>query len=31
MHCYAPGSIVDIEVDMIAKYVEKLKMPGLQS
>ncbi len=27
MHCYAPGSIVDIEVDMIAKYVEKLKMP----
>ena len=26
MHCYAPGSIVDIEVDMIAKYVEKLKL-----
>lgn len=27
MHCYAPGSIVDIEVDMIAKYVEKLFSP----
>ena len=26
MHCYTPGSIVDIEVDMIAKYVEKLKI-----
>ena len=26
MHCYTPGSIVDIEVDMIAKYVEKLKL-----
>lgn len=31
MHTYAPGSIVDIEVDMIAKYVEKLKMPAVQS
>ena len=26
MHCYTPGTIVDIEVDMIAKYVEKLKI-----
>ena len=24
MHTYAPGTIVDIEVDMIAKYVEKM-------
>lgn len=24
MHAYAPGTIVDIEVDMIAKYVEKM-------
>lgn len=24
MHTYAPGSIVDIEVDMIAKYIEKM-------
>lgn len=24
MHGYAPGSIVDIEVDMIAKYIERL-------
>lgn len=27
MHCYAPGSIVNIEVDMIAKYVEKMFRP----
>ena len=26
MHTYAPGTIVDIEVDMIAKYVEKLRI-----
>lgn len=24
MHTYAPGTVVDIEVDMIAKYVEKM-------
>ena len=24
MHTYAPGAVVDIEVDMIAKYVEKM-------
>lgn len=24
MHGYAPGTIVDVEVDMIAKYVEKM-------
>lgn len=24
MHTYAPGRIVDIEVDMIAKYIEKM-------
>ena len=28
MHCYSPGSIVDIEVDMIAKYVEKMFRPA---
>ena len=27
MHRYAPGSIVNIEVDMIAKYVEKMFRP----
>ncbi|MBR3925441.1 MAG: riboflavin synthase [Akkermansia sp.] len=27
MHCYEVGSIVDIEVDMIAKYVEKMFRP----
>ena len=27
MHTYAPGSIVDIEVDMIAKYIERLHVP----
>ena len=31
MHCDSVGSTVNIEVDMIAKYVEKLKMPGIQS
>ena len=24
MHTYAPGTIVDIEVDMVAKYIEKM-------
>ena len=24
MHTYSPGAVVDIEVDMIAKYVEKM-------
>ena len=28
MHTYTPGSIVDIEVDMIAKYVEKMFRPA---
>ncbi|MBQ7024121.1 MAG: riboflavin synthase [Akkermansia sp.] len=27
MHCYSVGSVVDIEVDMIAKYVEKMFHP----
>lgn len=27
MHTYAPGSITDIEVDMIAKYIERLHVP----
>lgn len=31
MHCYTPGCIVDIEVDMIAKYVEKMFTPAAQS
>ena len=28
MHCYSVGSVVNIEVDMIAKYVEKMFRPG---
>ena len=24
MHTYQPGTVVNIEVDMIAKYVEKM-------
>ena len=28
MHTYVPGTIVDIEVDMIAKYVEKMFRPS---
>lgn len=28
MHTYTPGSTVDIEVDMIAKYVEKMFRPA---
>ena len=28
MHTYTPGSVVDIEVDMIAKYVEKMFRPA---
>lgn len=27
MHAYEPGTVVDIEVDMIAKYVEKMFRP----
>lgn len=27
MHTYTPGCVVDIEVDMIAKYIERLHLP----